>query len=284
MKPNELVTLVLVSYHSEKNLNKFLKQISNNYKIIITENSLNNCLKKEIEENYHNVKVLIPKKNLGNGGGINFALEKVRTKYAFYLDIDIELSEKSIEHLTEIAEIRNNWSILAPNLRDYDYNSDHFIERDEQKKLSKMSFVEGCALFFNLKELHPYGFYDDRIFLYYEEDDLYYKYLKNKLDIILCENIFIKHFGSSSTDMEHKYQIELNRNWHYMWSKFYYFKKNYSYLRGLKETAGHLIKSLIKIPLFYIFNRNKFLIYKNRAMGLLNSYLNKPSSKRPNIK
>ena len=68
MKPNELVTLVLVSYHSEKNLNKFLKQISNNYEIIITENSLNKCLKKEIEENYHNVKVLIPKKNLGNGG------------------------------------------------------------------------------------------------------------------------------------------------------------------------------------------------------------------------
>ena len=84
--------------------------------------------------------------------------------------------------------------------------------------------------------------------------------------------------------MEYKYQIELNRNWHYMWSKFYYFKKNYSYLRGLKETISHLIKALIKIPLFYIFNRNKFLIYKNRAMGLLNSYLNKPSSKRPNIK
>ena len=281
---NELVTVILVSYFSNKNLKKILKQIPNKYSVIITENSLNINLKNEIVNDYKNVEILIPNTNLGNGGGINYALEKVRTKYALYLDIDIELMIDSIDELIKIAEKQKDWAILAPNLKNYTYNSDYFIKKDFKHNLSKMRFVEGCALFFNFQELKRYGFYDDKIFLYYEEDDLFFKYQKHNLDTILCENIYIKHKGNSSTDEEFKLEIELNRNWHYMWSKFYYYKKNFSYLRGIKETLGHFIKSIIKLIFFYPINKYKFLIYKNRALGLINSYLDKPSWKRPNLK
>lgn len=284
IETNELVTIILVSYYSNKNLHKILKQIPKKYKIIITENSLNLSLKKNIEYDYKNVKILIPNTNLGNGGGVNFALEKVTTKYALYLDIDIELMNDSIDELIQTAEKQKDWAILAPNLKNYNYNSNHFIKRDKQNNFSKMRFVEGCALLLNFEKLKKYGFYDDKIFLYYEEDDLFFKYQKYNLDIILCENIFIRHLGNSSTDKEFKLEIELNRNWHYMWSKFYYYKKNFSYLRGLKETFAHFIKSIIKLIVFYPINKKKFLIYKNRALGLINSYLNKPSWRRPNLK
>jgi N-acetylglucosaminyl-diphospho-decaprenol L-rhamnosyltransferase len=284
IETNELVTVILVSYFSNKNLKKILKQIPNKYSVIITENSLNINLKKEIENDYKNVEILIPNTNLGNGGGVNYALEEVRTKYALYLDIDIELMNDSIDKLIKIAEKQKDWAILAPNLKNYIYNSNYFIKKDLKHNLSKMRFVEGCALFFNFKKLKRYGFYDDKIFLYYEEDDLFFKYQKYNLDTILCENIYIKHKGNSSTDEEFKLEIELNRNWHYMWSKFYYYKKNFSYLRGIKETLGHFIKSIIKLIFFYPINKNKFLIYKNRALGLINSYLNKPSWRRPKLK
>lgn len=147
-----------------------------------------------------------------------------------------------------------------------------------------MKFVEGCALLFNLGKLKEYGFFDNKIFLYYEEDDLFFKCHKNNLNIILCKNIFIKHFGNSSVDKKYRFEIELNRNWHYMWSKFYYYKKNYSYMKGLKETLGHFVRSIFKLSFFYLLNKKKFLIYQNRASGLINSYINKPSWKRPNIK
>ena len=281
---SELVTIIMVTYYSQKGLSKLLGLISDKYNIIITENSLDKNFKYKIEKNYKNVKVLIPQENLGNGGGINFALKNVKTKYAFYLDIDVEIDSNSIESLIRIGEMKKNWAILAPNLVDYKYHLDNFIEKDLEHNLSKMKFVQGCALFLNYKKLKEYGFFDTNIFLYYEEDDLFLKYLQKKLDIILCEKICIKHFGNSSTDKNYKLEIELNRNWHYMWSKFYYFKKNYSYLRGIKETFGHFVKSMIKIILFYFINKEKFLIYRNRASGLINSYLNKPSWRRPDIK
>lgn len=283
IKSSQLVTIILVSYHSNSKLIKILEQIPKLYHVIITENSLNENLKNEIQLNYKNVNVLIPETNLGNGGGINHALKKVKTKYALYLDIDIILTDKTIKKLTEIAETNENWSIIAPNLKNYEYNQDHFKEKKFQNNLSKMKFVEGCALYFNFKKLINYGFYDEKIFLYYEENDLFFKYLKNNFDIILCEDIFVEHAGNSSIENKYKLEIEFNRNWHYMWSKFYYYKKNYSYLIGIKKTFFQFIKSLFKITIYFFINKKKFLIYLNRASGLLNSYLNKPAWKRPNI-
>ena len=133
----------------------------------------------------------------------------------------------------------------SPNLKDYNYKSIHFIKKEVGNNLTKMRFVEGCALLMNFKKLKKHNFYDEKIFLYYEETDLFFKYQKLNLDIILSKNIFVKHIGNASSDNEFKLEIELNRNWHYMWSKFYYFKKNFSYLRGMRETLGHFIKSLI---------------------------------------
>lgn len=284
MKSNELVTIILVSYFSKIQLKKILNKIPKRYSIIITENSLDINTKNEIEFNYKNVKVLIPNTNLGNGAGVNHALKNVKTKYALYLDLDIDLDQNTIKHLAEVAEKLQNWSIIAPNLINYSYKPYCFIKKNYQKNLSKMKFVEGCALFFNFKKLEQYGFYDERIFLYYEEDDLFFKYQKYNLDIILCENIFIKHIGNSSTNQKHKLEIEFNRNWHYMWSKFYYYKKNYSYFVGIKKTFFQFFKAMCKTTIFFFINKKKYLIYLNRFLGLYNSYQNKPSWRRPNIK
>lgn len=283
-KVNDLVTLILVSYHSKNILKKFLNQISDKFKIIVTENAMDKILKNEIEKKYNNVKVFIPKSNLGNGGGVNFALEKVKTKYAFYLDLDVEILNQTINELIYAAEQIKDWAIMAPNLKDYAYNENQFIDKNFSKNFSKMKFVQGCALLFNLKKLKFHGFFDSKIFLYYEEDDLFFKCHKNNLNIILFKNTFIKHLGNSSVDKKYEFEIELNRNWHYMWSKFYYYKKNYSYIMGLKETLGHFIKSIFKLSFFFLLNKKKFLIYQNRASGLINSYINNPSWRRPNIK
>ena len=284
IEANELVTVILVTYYSNKNLRKILKQIPNKYKIIVTENSLDTNLKSEIENDYKNIEILIPSTNLGNGGGVNYALKKVRTKYALYLDIDIELTDDLIDELIKIAENQKDWAILAPNLKNYDYKSNNFIKRDLENNLSRMRFVEGCALFLNFEKLKKYGFYDDKIFLYYEEDDLFFKYLKNNLNIILCENVYLKHQGNSSTDKEFKLEIELNRNWHYMWSKFYFYRKHHNYLIALYEIKFHLISAILKIIFYTIApNRHKKRIYFARFSGLINSMIFKKSWHRPKV-
>ena len=281
---SEDLTISMVSFFSDEIIEKTLLEIPNEYKILVTDNALSGTLKKKLETSFRNVEVITPKENLGNGGGVNFALNKINTKYAIYLDVDTKIEKNTLSKMIELAKSRDDWGIMAPNLKNYEYKKKNYIEKNLSDNFSSMNFVEGCALLFNLEKLRNIGFYDDKIFLYFEENDLFFRCLKNQKKILLCKKIFIEHIGNSSINPDYNFEIELNRNWHYMWSKFYYYKKNYSYLRGIKETIGQYSRSTIKVIFYYFINKNKFLIYKSRVSGLYNSYKNKSSWMRPNIK
>tara|TARA_B100000959_G_scaffold279116_1_gene338692 strand:- start:253 stop:1107 length:855 start_codon:yes stop_codon:yes gene_type:complete len=282
-KINNLISIVIVAFHSEKEILKLLDSISNDFKILITDNSLDNNFKKKFEQKYSNVEIIIPEYNLGNGGGVNFALKKVKTKYAMYLDVDTNIDANTLKKLLLIAENQKNWAVLAPNINNYTYKKKCYIKKEDEELFS-MNFVEGCALLFNINEIENIGYYDENYFLYYEENDMYFKYIKYNKKILLAKNLYIDHIGNSSTDKKYFDEIELNRNWHLMWSKFYYYKKNYSYFAGLKKTIKNFISAAIKMTIFFLINKKKYYKYKNRFSGLLNSYLNKNSWKRPNIK
>ena len=283
-KFNDLLTICMVSFYSDAIIERILKVIPLKYKVIVTDNAISKDLKDKLENSFKNVEVITPNFNLGNGGGINFALKKINTKYAFYLDIDTNLEVDTIDKLIKVANSENNWGIIAPNLKNFDYKENCYRKKHVSQEISEMNFVEGCALLFNMKALNTIGLYDEKIFLYFEENDLFFRCLKNDKKILFIHNIYIEHLGNSSVDTKYNLEIELNRNWHYMWSKFYYYKKNYSFLRGIRETIIQFIKANIKLSLYYFVNKKKFLIYKNRVSGLFSSYMNRTSWRRPYIK
>ena len=112
---------------------------------------------------------------------------------------------------------------------------------------------------------------------------------KQNKKIYVIENIKFTHHGTSSSDISLKNKIDINRNWHFSWSKFYLFKKHYNYFYGLKKTMPNFFHSLK----WFIICKVKFMISKSnkeelagnlhRAVlsGLINSYLLKKSSYRP---
>ena len=78
--------------------------------------------------------------------------------------------------------------------------------------------------------------------------------------------------------------MELSRNWHWMWSTFYFHKKHYGYISAFLNILPKFFLSMIKF-LFYLITLNKIKknIYKYRLLGIVNSILLKKSSYRPNI-
>ena len=281
---NNKLTIILVSFFSKNRIKKILNKINSNNKIVIVENSLSIQFKKNIESNYKNVKVFIPKKNLGNGGGINFAIKKIKTRFALYLDIDVTITQKIIKKLYQVAQKKEQWAIIAPNLKGVKYNKEYFIKKNSFSNITEMSFVEGCSLLFNLPTLRKIGLFDEKIFLYYEENDLYLRCLKNNKKILMLNNVYVKHINNNGSDKKYEKYIDDIRNWHLMWSKFYYYKKNFSFLRGILETYQSFISSFIKTIYYYLINKKEFKKYYNRFSGLLNSYIGKQSWKRVKIR
>ena len=82
------------------------------------------------------------------------------------------------------------------------------------------------------KNFFKIGFFDENFFLYLEEIDLC-KRVKNKNGkIYIAPAIKIFHMGARSVDKIFSKQVELTRNWHWMWSLFYYNKKHSNFGLG----------------------------------------------------
>ena len=129
--------------------------------------------------------------------------------------------------------------------------------------------------------------FNENIFLYFEEFNLCKKVLLKKEYIFSSNKLFISHLGrkgSFSPDSPTTEEANNLREWHWMWSMFYFNKKHYGYTKALKMISGKFFSSLIKI-IFYtlIFNKNKKKIYLQRFSGLFNSIIGKKSWYRPKI-
>jgi len=281
---NKKLTVIIVSFYSNLIIENLINALDKNIKILVIENSLNNNLKLKLEKKYNNVEVIIPEKNLGNGGGINLGLSMVKTEFSLYLDADTLPTKEMVTTLLNSAEKIKNFSILAPKEQNYVYGEDQYINHDKNKRYHKMKFITGCALLFKMSSLNKTGHFDENIFLYYEEHDLYYRCLKLGLDIYLIDDAKFKHYGTSSTDSNYNQEIYLNRNWHYCWSKFYYFKKNYSYFYGIKKTIPNLLRALRKYIFSTITRDSKnSTLHLAELQGLFSSYLLKKSTRRPKM-
>ena len=76
--------------------------------------------------------------------------------------------------------------------------------------------------------------------------------------------------------------MELSRNWHWMWSSFYYYKKNYNYFYALFKVLKKIMSSIIKIFFYSLsFKKDKKKIYTQRLGGLFSSIVGKKSWYRP---
>ena len=77
-------------------------------------------------------------------------------------------------------------------------------------------------------------------------------------------------------------ELEKNRNWHWMWSTFYFNKKHKGFFIAITFIFPKLISALFK-TIFYqiILQKDKRDIYFSRMSGILNSVLGKKSWYRP---
>ena len=78
--------------------------------------------------------------------------------------------------------------------------------------------------------------------------------------------------------------MELSRNWHWMWSTFYFHKKYLEFIFAILKVSSKFLSALFKVVFYMIlFNKKKSQIYFQRLSGLFNSIIGKKSWYRPKI-
>jgi len=111
--------------------------------------------------------------------------------------------------------------------------------------------------------------------------DLINRFIKKKEKIYETPIQFNHSYGSHNK--KYNIPIELNRNWHYLWSCFYFYRKTNNYLFVTIYMSHNLFRMFLRTFFHYFVNKKKFLFYKYRLLGLFNAYINKKSWYRPKI-
>ena len=272
------ITFIIVTYQSENIINNCLESLPKVSKKIIVENSNNINLGKQLKAKYDNIEV-INSKNIGMGAGNNIALKACKTNFAYVLNPDTKLNEDTMDKLIETLNDVSDFTLASPindneNIPNYKKVE---IKKDINKNILSVGSIDGFSMLFNLKKFDDKKFFDENFFLYLENDDLCMRVKNKKESIFIITNAFINHKGSISNNTK----LEYLRNWHWMWSKFYFNKKHYGFLNAIYKTFLNFISACIKY-LFYsiLFNTHKKKIYKMRICGIYTSMIGKKSSYR----
>jgi GT2 family glycosyltransferase len=275
------ITVIIVSFHSRDKIFDCINSISKDVKIIVVENSNDENLKNEIYSKYKNIECILSKENLGYGSANNLALSKTNTSYALIINPDVVLSDNALKNFFLTVKKTPNFGILAPISKDEKYQN---FNIDIDKNLKEVETVKGFAMFLNMKNFKEIGFFDSNFFLYFEEIDLCKKLQLNNIKIYIDPSIKVHHLGGTSHDLKFNKSMELSRNWHWMWSTFYFNKKHYGYMSALSKILPKFFSSLFKFIFnFVLLNKSKSDIYRFRLLGIINSILLKKSSYRPKI-
>ena len=280
------LTFIIVTFKSEYIIHECIESLPKNSNIIVIENSNNQDLKKTLEEKYSKIKVIVQENN-GMGSANNKGIKLCRTKYAFIINPDVKFYQDTLQELIILSSKYKDYSILAPISDDIKYpnykiNTKHLINDDPD--LLSVDSVDGFAMLINKNKFSDNIYFDENFFLFLENDDLCLRKKKENNNIYVAKKAKINHLGGKSTSITHEKEIELSRNWHWMWSKFYFNKKHYGYLKAFVKSFPILITSAINFFYYFIINNKiKKKIYIMRFLGLLNSMLSKKSWYRPKV-
>ena len=271
-----MITIVFLSFHSEHHIRRH---------ILIIDNARNFEFKKEIEEKYSHVKVVITKENIGWAAGMNLGIKESMTNYVMINSPDINISNDSIEKL--LSEIRKgrNFALFAPTYLDESVHKNYYKKfdiKDNFKDVLEVEWIDNSFII-NKEEIKNLGFFDENFFMYYENFDFCKKLFASKKKMLVSKNIKFTHEGTSSVNKMFSFEVTLSRNWHYNWSKYYFFKKNYGVLFGLKKIFPNFLRSIRKILIYKILLKDniKYHFALAEFKGILQSVLSKSSNYRP---
>ena len=280
---NNEVTVVLVTHKSKKKALSFINKLTQNVRTIIIDNSKDFNLEREIKNNYKHVKIYLIENN-GYGAAINFARKKIDTKFFFVFNPDVQnIKEEVVEKFYQISlKLDNNFSCLGPRYLNIDNKS--LKQTNVKEEIAEIESISGASMYFNAIQFDTIGGFDENFFLYFEESDFCKRASKKKLKCYQINSISVNHIRGTSVECSSEEEIAKLKDlyaWHFIWSKFYFYRKHYSFTYAIFYFAPILLRTLFKIILCKIFKRKiSYRKYRSRLSGLISSIKGKNSFKR----
>jgi N-acetylglucosaminyl-diphospho-decaprenol L-rhamnosyltransferase len=173
----------------------------------------------EVAERFAGVRAFVAEENLGFGGGHNLLAGKTEAPYLLILNPDVEITAPgTISRLLDVVAGDPRVSVAGPKLlmadgspQPYDHGRLHgrraaialrgghsYWRATEVRQ--EVAWVSGAAMLVDQAAFKAVGGFDERLFLYKEDEDLCLRVRETGASVIYEPAVTVRHVGSVVAD------------------------------------------------------------------------------------
>jgi GT2 family glycosyltransferase len=236
--------------------------------------------------------VILNTQNEGYGRANNQGVRAAKSaEWCLIANPDAVVDRECLSTLLEAAKQHPNAAILAPRLVEPDgrafvhsksvllgASSTHDQVEDAKEGDHVVPFVSGACFLVKRRAFLSVGGFDERIFLFYEDDDLCLRLRNAGFELVLVGDAVAHHArgGSSAPRPGHIFRSR----WHQAWSRSYVCRKH-----GVRDDGPMvLIRNGLKlIGVLPTFNRRRIERYAGSAAGAWATLRNRSALEREHL-
>jgi len=251
------VTVVVVTHESAHCIAVLHGLLASCPHVIVSDNASTDGTPALARQQWPNARVLEHARNLGFGAANNRALALVQTPFALLLNPDCEFSVEGLRALLMVARDMVDAAMLAPQLAsptgklEVNYRWPKTVWNSMGPPATGMAcvgFVCGAAMLLRMERFQQIGFFDERFFLYYEDDDLCLRLFQARLPMVLVPEVKAIHRSRSSSKGSRPWRNEYGRGFHHAQSKLTFTAKHRSVGEALRLRRKLLMTTGVALP------------------------------------
>ncbi len=243
--------------------------------IIIVDNNSNDGSVEMIEKEYPEVILIKNRKNLGYGRANNQGIRKTKGKYVLILNPDTIILPGTVEKMCRFLDENPTVGACGPSILDSNYqpfapmiydptllellgkdtllrrlfprlSSPRYRQPKERKEVERLS---GCCFLSRKEALKAAGLFDERIFLFYEEADLFFRLRRKGWAIYYLPELSIVHVQGKSVSLFSRVQEEL----FVRRSSLIYFRNRYGLIPSILFRSFLILSYLLYVVILETF-------------------------------
>lgn len=271
------LTVILVTYNSAHCLPGLNAVLAPLPRLIFVDNASSDDTVDTISVLFPNAVLMRNEHNQGFGAANNLALQKTTTKYALILNPDTLPASDFFSRMVLAAENFPDAAMIAPQLvrrngsAEINYRWPGSLWHSTGPAAEGpccVGFACGAAILFHMENMRKVGFFDEKFFLYYEDEDLSQRAFIKRIPIIVVPDIQLTHLSRGSVKGQQPLRAEFLRGFHHAQSKLLFEQKYGRYARWLRWKT--LMLALMLLPLRLLFPQPKYVArLLGRIVGLL---------------
>ncbi|PIQ67610.1 hypothetical protein COY25_04440 [Candidatus Uhrbacteria bacterium CG_4_10_14_0_2_um_filter_41_7] len=256
------VSIIIVHTFEKEQIRQTLKSIGRaapkvNYEIIVVDNNPAAGMYDVLKSDFTHVRYIANDQNKGFGGAMNEGINIAKGRYIFIFNPDIVVGAGSIEELVRFMDDNKEVGVCGPQLRNSDgslqYSCyrlpglslpmyrrtplgktkrgkeivDHYLMvNDDHSQDMEVDAMIGAAIFTRREALFDVGMFDERFFLYYEDNDLCRRFWEKGYKVVYHPGAVMTHYHRrASADGGLFKQLTSKMTWIHISSFFKYQKK-----------------------------------------------------------